>query len=62
MKILYAPPSTKSEKAILGVKVTRSLNLVSFELASGVCMANMKSLSLTIQVLAKVRVDNRQTG
>ena len=28
---------------------------------SGVCMSNIKSLSLTVQKLVKVKVDNRQT-
>ena len=62
----YAPGDNKVEKAIFSfkvkVKITRSLTLVSFERVS-VCMPNMKSLSLCgSKVIAKVKVDNRQTG
>ena len=64
----YAPGCNKVQKAIFSfkvkIKVTRSLTLVSFE---GVCMPNIKSLTLTVQKLEprlKLTTDrqtNRQT-
>ena len=50
----FAPGGNKVKKAIFSTKVnTRSLTLMSFERASwsGVCMPNMKSLSITVQKL-----------
>ena len=53
----YAPGGNKVEKASFSfqvkVKVTRSLTLVSIEkgIISGVCMPNMKFLSITVQKL-----------
>ena len=66
----YAPGGNKVQKAIFSFKVKvdviRSLTLVSFERVSFVeyeCqIPGMKFLSLMVQVIAKVKVDNRQTN
>ena len=61
----YAPCGNKVQKAIFNFKVTRSLTLMSYEsVISGVCMPNMKSLSLRVQKLQrrlKLTTD-KQTG
>ena len=60
----YAPGGNKAQKAIFNVKVIRSLTLVSFERASLVEYAcQIWSLFLLwFNVIAKVKVDNRQTN
>ena len=61
----YAPGGNKVQKAILSfkvkVKVTRSLTLVSFERASLMHAKYEVSISYSSKVIAKVKVDNRQT-
>ena len=62
----YAPGGNKVEKAIFSfkvkVKVTRSLSLVSFERASSMHANYEVSISFGSKVIAKVKVDNRQTN
>ena len=59
------PPATKLEKSFLSfkvkVKVTRSLTLESLERASLVDAKYEVSISYGSNVIAKVKVDNRQT-